>query len=60
MTLVADPETSAGDLESVLQGDVALVAAVLKLANSAFYGLRRQIVSLKHALLLLGKNEVQR
>lgn len=59
MTLVADPDTSAGDLESVLQGDVALVAAVLKLANSAFYGLRRQVVSLKHALLLLGKNEVQ-
>ena len=59
MTLVADSETSAADLESVLQGDIALVAAVLKLANSAFYGLRRQIVSLKHALLLLGKNEVQ-
>jgi putative nucleotidyltransferase with HDIG domain len=59
MSLVADPDTCAADLESVLQGDVALVASVLKLANSAFYGLRRQIVSLKHALLLLGKNEVQ-
>ena len=59
MSLVADPDTCAADLESVLQGDVALVAAVLKLANSVFYGLRRQIDSLKHALLLLGKNEVQ-
>jgi putative nucleotidyltransferase with HDIG domain len=43
----------------VLQGDVSLVASVLKLANSAFYGLRRQVGSLKHALLLLGKGEVQ-
>ncbi len=59
MSMVSDPETSAADLESVLQGDISLVAAVLKLANSAFYGLRRQVVSLKHALLLLGKNEVQ-
>ncbi len=59
MELVSDPDTMAADLESVLRGDVSLVAAVLKLANSAFYGLRRQVVSLKHALTLLGKNEVQ-
>lgn len=59
MELVSDPETMAVDLETVLRGDVSLVAAVLKLANSAFYGLRRQVVSLKHALALLGKNEVQ-
>lgn len=59
MELVSDQETMAADLESVLRGDVSLVAAVLKLANSAFYGLRRQVVSLRHALTLLGKNEVQ-
>jgi len=57
--MASDPEASASDLESVLQGDVSLVAAVLKLANSAFYGLRRQVSSLRHALLLLGKSEVQ-
>jgi len=59
MELVSDPETTAADLETVLRGDVSLVAAVLKLANSAFYGLRRQVISLKHALVLLGKSEVQ-
>ncbi len=59
MDMVADPDTVAVDLESVLQGDVSLVTAVLKLANSAFYGLRRQVISLRHALILLGKTEVQ-
>jgi putative nucleotidyltransferase with HDIG domain len=59
MDMVADPDTMAADLESVLQGDVSLVTAVLKLANSAFYGLRRQVISLRHALVLLGKNEVR-
>ncbi|MBU0947028.1 MAG: HDOD domain-containing protein [Proteobacteria bacterium] len=59
MEMVSDPDTMAADLETVLRGDVSLVAAVLKLSNSAFYGLRRQVVSLKHALSLLGKSEVQ-
>lgn len=59
LSVVADPETTALELEAVLQGDLSLVTAVLKLANSAFYGLRRQVTSLRHALLLLGRNEVQ-
>ncbi len=57
--MVADRETSVVDLEPVLKGDVALVASVLRLANSAFYGVRREVSSLRHALLLLGKSEVQ-
>ncbi len=59
LDLVTDPDTTVADFEKVLQGDVSLVAAVLKLANSAFYGLRRQVDSLRHALTLLGKSEVQ-
>ncbi len=59
MSMAADPDTTAADLEPVLQGDISLITAILKLANSAFYGLRRQVVSLRHALLLLGKSEVQ-
>lgn len=59
MGMVSDPDTMTTDLESVIQGDITLVAAVLRLANSAFYGLRRKVVSLHHALILLGKGEVQ-
>lgn len=59
LDMIADSETSAADLEDVLRSDVSLVTSVLKLANSAFYGVRRQVDSLRHALLLLGKSEVQ-
>lgn len=59
LDIVADPNTTAADLEGVLRSDVSLVTSVLKLANSAFYGVRRQVDSLRHALLLLGKNEVR-
>jgi len=59
LDMVADTATTAADLEDVLRSDVSLVTSVLKLANSAFYGVRRQVDSLRHALLLLGKSEVQ-
>ena len=59
LDMVTDPNTAASDLEGVLRSDVSLVTSVLKLANSAFYGVRRQVDSLRHALLLLGKSEVQ-
>jgi putative nucleotidyltransferase with HDIG domain len=57
--MVTDPNAAVADLEGVLRSDVSLVTSVLKLANSAFYGVRRQVDSLRHALLLLGKSEVQ-
>jgi len=59
LEMVTDSNTAAADLEGVLRSDVSLVTSVLKLANSAFYGVRRQVDSLRHALLLLGKSEVQ-
>ncbi len=59
LDMVADDTTTAADLEDVLRSDVSLVTSVLKLANSAFYGVRRQVDSLRHALLLLGRSEVQ-
>ncbi len=59
LDMVADDTNTAADLEDVLRSDVSLVTSVLKLANSAFYGVRRQVDSLRHALLLLGRSEVQ-
>jgi len=39
-------------------GDVALASAVLKVANSPFYGLRTKAASVQQALALLGLNTV--
>ena len=54
---VADnPEASLLDLEKVVAADPAVTAVVLRVANSAFFGLPRSVVSVKEALLVLGFN----
>lgn len=42
----------------LVAGDVALASAVLKVANSPFYGLRTKAASVQQALALLGLNAV--
>jgi HD-like signal output (HDOD) protein len=47
-------ETDAQDLSRVLAADVALASRVLKLANSAFYGMRGRVTSLGFAVAVVG------
>ncbi len=54
-----DPSTTASDIAAILREDQALSARVLKIANSAFYGLPRQIGSIKSAVLLLGQKTIR-
>ncbi len=42
----------------LISGDVALASAILKVANSPFYGLRSKASSVQQALALLGLNSV--
>lgn len=52
--LIEDPRSSAQDLVDVLQFDQAITANVLRLCNSAYFGLRRPVSSLKEALVMVG------
>ena len=54
-----DPSSTASEIARVLQTDQALAARVLKIANSAFYGLPRQIASIESAVMLLGQKTVR-
>ena len=45
--LVEDPGSSARDLHAMISTDPALTARMLKVVNSAFYGLPRQIASIR-------------
>ena len=47
-----------GALEKVISLDVSISASLLKIANSAFFGQRGQIRSVKKALQILGLNTV--
>ena len=51
--------TSAKELEIVIGMDLALTAAILRQANSAYYGYERRISSLQEAIVLLGLNVIQ-
>ena len=52
--LVEDPESSASDLERLISRDQALVGRVLRLVNSAFFGVRRPITTVSQAIVTLG------
>jgi len=57
--LVEDPKSTAADLNQVISHDPALGARILKVVNSAFYGLPGQIGSINRAIVLLGLNAVK-
>ncbi|MCA9284011.1 MAG: HDOD domain-containing protein [Phycisphaerales bacterium] len=57
--LVEDPSSTAQDLHNIIANDPALCSRILKVVNSAFYGLPRQIGSINRAIVLLGLNAVK-
>ncbi|HNQ24574.1 MAG TPA: HDOD domain-containing protein, partial [Phycisphaerae bacterium] len=52
--IVEDPKSTARDLHDVIKMDPALSVKVLKVVNSAFYGLPGQVASVDRAIVLLG------
>ena len=53
--IIEDPHSSLKDLSAVIEHDQAIVARVLALANSAYYGLSGLVSSFQHASILLGQ-----
>jgi HD-like signal output (HDOD) protein len=56
---VEDPKSSAGRLHKIIIHDPSLATRILKIVNSAFYGLPGQITSVERAIVLLGLNAVK-
>ncbi len=54
-----NPKTSPIDLDRVIALDPVLMGKVLKLINSAYYGLGTQVTSLVRAIIMLGVNTVK-
>lgn len=57
--VVEDPRATAREMHDIVRTDPALTAKILKVVNSAFYGLPSQIASLDRAILLLGLSAVK-
>jgi HD-like signal output (HDOD) protein len=56
---VEDPKSNAASLHKIVSHDPALVTRILKVVNSAFYGLPGQIASIERAIVLLGLNAIK-
>ena len=59
MKLIDDPNSSAADIHKVMSRDAALAGKMLKLVNSAFYGLPHKVSNLNQAIVLLGFNTIK-
>lgn len=58
MEVINDPSSSVDEIVEVIRYDQAVTADVLKLCNSAYFGLSRSITSLNEAMLRLGTVKV--
>ncbi|MDR1577481.1 MAG: HDOD domain-containing protein [Deltaproteobacteria bacterium] len=57
--MVENPETSAAEVGRLIAQDQVLSAKVLRMANSAFFGMSRKISSISQALVILGFDVVK-
>jgi putative nucleotidyltransferase with HDIG domain len=56
MGLMKDRDIDLKEISKVIMHDPALTLRIIRLANSAFYGLTTQVTSINHAVVMLGIN----
>jgi len=54
------PTVQFDKIDKILQKDVSITYKLLRLVNSAFFGLKTTVQSIRHALALLGETEVRK
>jgi len=55
-----DPNVAAGDVGRLIELDPSLTASLLRLVNSPFFGMRREIGGVSEAVMVLGMGAVRR
>lgn len=59
MTVTGDPESSANDLMCAILPDQSMCTTILKIANSAFFGIPRKVATIEQAVVVLGFDEIR-
>jgi HD-like signal output (HDOD) protein len=59
MAVTGNPESSAQDLMRAILPDQSMCAAILKIANSAFFGLPGEVSTMEKAVVVLGFDEIR-
>jgi putative nucleotidyltransferase with HDIG domain len=57
--MLLDYDTTINKLSDAIKKDQAMVSKILKLVNSAFFGLRGKIGTISHAIVVLGFNMIR-
>ncbi len=57
---VSRPELDVAELEKVIKSETSVCYRLLRYLNSAVFGLKREIHSVRHALSMLGERQVRR
>ncbi len=59
LRIAADPDASTDELQKVIGTDQALSAQILKIANSAMFGMVREVTTLTQAIMTLGFSTIK-
>ncbi len=59
LELLQSPETNFAQLGAAISADPAVSARLLKVANSAFFSLKRQVKTLDHAIAIVGERTLR-
>jgi HD-like signal output (HDOD) protein len=59
MAISANPESSANDMMQAILPDQAMCSTILKVANSAFFGIPRGVSTIERAVVVLGYEEIR-
>ena len=60
LAVIHKADASARELEEHITHDVASSYKLLKLVNAPFFGVAREVDSIKHAIVLLGRDEIRK
>lgn len=56
---ISNPDSSAANIAEIISRDPPTATKVLRLANSAYYGLRNEVTTINHAVMMLGFNIIR-
>lgn len=59
LSMTSDPNVEIEDIADAVLKDKVLTARMIRLVNSAFWGIRREIVSIREAIVFLGLQQVK-
>ena len=58
LALNSDADSPLDDISRVVEAEVSMATAVIRLANSPFFGLKTKVGSVSHAIAVLGRDEL--